>query len=181
MVYLLYIIITLLIAIVYSLQQRIWQAETYHFENTLPVIVDGNNVTTQSFPELGNYAQVNLFNSEQGMYIIDSIDRWSGYVIISEGNSLHAGTSMNGGTFLIQSSNNATVNSTMFSLYGDSFPSEELDFTASTLGGFSIVKFGEFSIINNRITTHILVFTTLIINCVLCNTIIYLECGFRSC
>ena len=36
MVYLLYIIITLLIAIVYSLQQRIWQAETYHLENKYP-------------------------------------------------------------------------------------------------------------------------------------------------
>ena len=120
--------------------------QTYHFENTLPVIVDENNVTTQKFPVLGNYAQVNLFNSEQDMYIIDSIDRWSGYVIISENNSLHAGTSMNGGTFLIQSSNNATVNSTMFSLYGDSFPPKELDITASTLDGLSTVKFGGFSI-----------------------------------
>ena len=36
MVYILYIIITLLIAIVYSLQQRIWQAETYHLENKYP-------------------------------------------------------------------------------------------------------------------------------------------------
>ena len=36
MVYLLYIIITLLIAIVYSLQQRIWQGETYHLENKYP-------------------------------------------------------------------------------------------------------------------------------------------------
>ena len=36
MVYLLYIIITLLIAIVYSLQQRIWQIETYHLENKYP-------------------------------------------------------------------------------------------------------------------------------------------------
>ena len=37
MVYLLYVIITLLIAVIYSLQQRIWQAETYHFENKYPV------------------------------------------------------------------------------------------------------------------------------------------------
>ena len=36
MVYLLYAIITLLIAIVYSLQQRIWQAETYHLEIKYP-------------------------------------------------------------------------------------------------------------------------------------------------
>ena len=36
MVYLLYIIITLLIAIVYSLQQRIWQTETYHLEIKYP-------------------------------------------------------------------------------------------------------------------------------------------------
>lgn len=33
MIYLLYIIITLLVAIVYSIQTRIWQAETYHLEN----------------------------------------------------------------------------------------------------------------------------------------------------
>ena len=36
MVYLIYIIITLLIAVIYSLQQRIWQAETYHFEKKYP-------------------------------------------------------------------------------------------------------------------------------------------------
>ena len=36
MVYLLYVIITLLVAVVYSLQQRIWQAETYHLENKYP-------------------------------------------------------------------------------------------------------------------------------------------------
>ena len=33
MLYLLFIIITLLIAIVYSIQTRIWQAEQYHLEN----------------------------------------------------------------------------------------------------------------------------------------------------
>ena len=36
MVYLVYVIITLLVAVVYSLQQRIWQAETYHLENKYP-------------------------------------------------------------------------------------------------------------------------------------------------
>jgi len=33
MLYLLFIIITLLIAIVYSIQMRIWQSEQYHLEN----------------------------------------------------------------------------------------------------------------------------------------------------
>jgi hypothetical protein len=37
MIYLLYIIITLLVAIVYSIQTRIWQAETYHLENKYPL------------------------------------------------------------------------------------------------------------------------------------------------
>ena len=36
MLYLLFIIITLLIAIVYSIQTRIWQAEQYHLENKYP-------------------------------------------------------------------------------------------------------------------------------------------------
>jgi len=37
MLYLLFIIITLLIAIVYSIQTRIWQAETYHLEKEFPI------------------------------------------------------------------------------------------------------------------------------------------------
>ena len=36
MLYLLFIIITLLIAIVWSIQLRIWQSETYHLENKYP-------------------------------------------------------------------------------------------------------------------------------------------------
>ena len=36
MLYLLFIIITLLIAIVYSIQTRIWQSEQYHLENKYP-------------------------------------------------------------------------------------------------------------------------------------------------
>ena len=36
MLYLLFIIITLLIAIVYSIQTRIWQSEQYHLENKCP-------------------------------------------------------------------------------------------------------------------------------------------------
>ena len=37
MIYLLFVIITLLIAIVYSIQTRIWQAETYHLEKEFPI------------------------------------------------------------------------------------------------------------------------------------------------
>ena len=37
MLYLLFIITTLLIAIVYSIQTRIWQAETYHLEKEFPI------------------------------------------------------------------------------------------------------------------------------------------------
>lgn len=36
MLYLLFIIITLLIAIVYSIHTRIWQSEQYHLENKYP-------------------------------------------------------------------------------------------------------------------------------------------------
>lgn len=36
MIYLLYVIITLMVAIVYSLQQRIWQEETYNLKNKYP-------------------------------------------------------------------------------------------------------------------------------------------------
>ena len=36
MLYLLFIIITLLIAIVWSIQLSIWQSETYHLENKYP-------------------------------------------------------------------------------------------------------------------------------------------------
>ena len=120
--------------------------QTYHFENTLPVIVDENYIPPQRFLGLGNYAQVDLINNEQNTYTVNSTDKWNGYVIISEGNSLHAGTSINGGKFLIQSSNNPRLNSTMFALYGTSLSLEYSDISVSSLDELSTVSFGEFSI-----------------------------------
>ena len=61
MVYLLYIIITLLIAIVYSLQQRIWQAETYHLENKYP---SGKNKEMDAVLSLRNIKMLGMIWSQ---------------------------------------------------------------------------------------------------------------------
>ena len=61
MVYLLYLIITLLVAIVYSIQTRIWQAETYHLENKYP---PGKNKNIEDILQERNQKMGNMIWSQ---------------------------------------------------------------------------------------------------------------------
>ena len=95
--------------------------QTYHFPNSLNRIENSTSPKEIIPEQIEPYAHVEFIESNQTLFANSAPD-WQTAILVSNGNELYGGTSINGGLFLIQTNSEASTNSTMVSIHqnGDS-------------------------------------------------------------
>jgi hypothetical protein len=128
--------------------------QTYHFPNSSHVLKNGE-FDNASLPfDFEPYADLALLDEHQTLDF-NSGDGWHTVLHVSEGNKLYGGSSLNGGGFFLQSTQEASTNSTMLTMHTHGDQSEPIAFNYSSTSFSSVISLSSQTVIVDWTNYHV--------------------------